>query len=1061
VAFYHEIPEDEKGKNLEPEKARSLAETFLTNFIKINLSDYELVDQVSTRKTSRTDYTLTWKKKNLALKEAQLRLKVIIHGDRIDGFDKYLKVPENFVNKQNRQNQKGNLLVILGFILSFGFLICIFVVFLLALKKRRLKWKYTIPVAILLGVVSLLSGLNSIPLAISQFGTTTSLGVNIFYLVFTILINCLLSGLFIILIASSGDVVYKESFPEKLPLSKSFTLRGFLSREYISATIVGYCLAFFHLAYVSIFYWGGARYFGVWSPPESPYDNALSTVIPWIYPLLIGLSASLMEELVFRLFAISFLRKYLKNLWLAILIPSVIWAILHCNYPQQPYYIRAVELVPVAIIMSIVFIRYGIFSTLISHYTVNATLGSFIMLTSSNLYFKISGGIVTGLALVPLLVAWVAHGRQEKHKQDEKWPFEEKPAYEHISPGAGESIPIPGYHTLFPHEKDELPEKTDLDRDLAGIEEPEPGEIIPKAEEKPTVERQHRRHYVPLKVKSIIFLTVLSLIGLIFIGLYGEAVEEKDTVFAGLSVTRHQAELNARGFLNQLGYNTDEWASCTYFYNELGGLSSIFLIQKAGEEKYNQLVKNNLDLVGWRTRFYRPLEREYFRVSIDPEGKPTAFYHKLKEDTPGKSLDKNRAFEKAEADIRNIFKIKTEDYELVSKRQEKLKKRTDYFYTWKLKSPRIENSSFRIDYILQGDMPGKFRRYLKLPEDWIRLREKVDFSKAIATVVLVIIFLVVIGWIFIQFVIRFASNRLSWKFPFIIASTLTGLIFISIINNYPVFMKSYLAGEQSLSSYYLIQLLMIWFMLLVNFFVVLIMAALAESIFIELFPHFPGPRRFFQFSSWNSIEVWDGIFLMITAGIIIGAISIVFREIQLTYFPDTITPGQILPASLDSVFPALGIIIQAIQLTVFSCFGFMLLIGFMHKVIKRRILMVFFIILMAILMAKVTSFNEREFLVNTAIFLSLSLVAAWLIQRYIRFNRIFYVIGGFIALIFVQASELVEFSNKFFVWNGYILIGMAFLISFVLFLMLRFLPGENNKEKAAYDEVFESKNENA
>ncbi|MCD6310586.1 MAG: hypothetical protein J7M18_07705, partial [Candidatus Eremiobacteraeota bacterium] len=115
----------------------------------------------------------------------------------------------------------------------------------------------------------------------------------------------------------------------------------------------------------------------------------------------------------------------------------------------------------------------------------------------------------------------------------------------------------------------------------------------------------------------------------------------------------------------------------------------------------------------------------------------------------------------------------------------------------------------------------------------------------------------------------------------------------------------------------------------------------------------------------------------------------------------------------------------------------------------------------AILMAKVTSFNEREFLVNTAIFLSLSLVAAWLIQRYIRFNRIFYVIGGFIALIFVQASELVEFSNKFFVWNGYILIGMAFLISFVLFLMLRFLPGENNKEKAAYDEVFESKNENA
>ncbi|MCL5036429.1 MAG: CPBP family glutamic-type intramembrane protease [Chloroflexi bacterium] len=1077
VAFSHTIPEDEKGKSLDAAGARKLAEEFLTGYIKLNMADYELVEQSSQKKSFRTDHTLAWKKKHLNLDGGELRIEVTIHGDRIDGFDRYLKVPEKFISEQGRENQKGNQLVYFGAFLSFMILLVVFVVFIFAMKKHMLIWRYTLPAAVVLGAVTALSGLNGLPLAISQLGTTNTIPVQMIGMILGILFEAVLSGLFIILVASSGDVLYKDSFPRHVPLMKNFTLKGFLSREYTTATVVGYSLACFHLAYVSIFYWVGGKYFGVWSPPEMPYDNGFSTALPWIYPLLIGLYAALTEEFLYRFFSISFLRKYLKNIWLAILIPSIIWAMMHCNYPQKPFYIRGVELLPVAIIMGWVFVRYGIFATLISHYTVNATLGSFLMLTSTNIYFKISGLIVVALALAPLIFAWAVHAFRkdpgdagQEALMPEPYPAREKFRLFEDVPGdlpeketaeieehGGESIEafseeietfpeteIPGRHG-FPDKLmlDGRPPFID-DKAYAGSRS---GKIsmppLPKGES----------HYEPLKKNSIIFLIVLTVLSIILLIAISEDKPGKKEagVFPGLTVTRLQADKSAREFLNGIGFKTDGWKSVAYFYSDLDGQASRYLVEKAGFDKYNSLASKDLNLAGWEVWFYKPLEKEEFSVTIDPEGKPAAFYHRQKEDTPGASLGKEKAFKKALEDMKKVFKIKPGEYELIENRQEKLKKRTDYFYTWELKKDKVGDSSFRVAYSLQGDKPGAFNKFLKIPEEWMRLQDRKTALKTTSIIISSIFFICFIAWSLIQFVLRFVNNKIRWKFPFYISTTMTALFILNMVNDLPLYMKGYPAAEETIGQYDFNQAVGKLMVIIIYFLMTFIAAALAESVFRELFPRTSGPLMFLKPSSWRREEMRDALILLFTVPVILAAVFKLLDLIQRTFFADTMRPGGMMFFSPDNLFPALGVVIKGIQMAVMGSLFLVIFVGFLRMVIKSRAFITVFIWLLAVFAVGGVSVTLREFLVNAAEASVIILLVVWLIWRFVRFNRIFYVGVMLLSFLLAAGFDLSEYPGEFFIANGYILLAIGFMLLAGLFVSLRFLPGTYMKEPAPID----------
>src|SRR5437016_7861973 len=119
--------------------------------------------------------------------------------------------------------------------------------------------------------------------------------------------------------------------------------------------------------------------------------------------------ASTSEEFLFRLFAIPFVERMTKSRVLAVILPAFSWSFLHSAYPQEPGYIRGIEVGIIGIVAGMVMLRWGILATLIWHYTVDASLVGLLLIRSNSLYFKISGVVVGAAALAPLDFACISY----------------------------------------------------------------------------------------------------------------------------------------------------------------------------------------------------------------------------------------------------------------------------------------------------------------------------------------------------------------------------------------------------------------------------------------------------------------------------------------------------------------------------------------------------------------------------------------------------------------------------------------------------------------------------
>ncbi len=71
-----------------------------------------------------------------------------------------------------------------------------------------------------------------------------------------------------------------------------------------------------------------------------------------------------------------------KSKFLAVVLPAFMWGFLHSNYPQEPAYIRGIEVGLIGIVAGLVMLRWGIWATLTWHYTVDAFLISTSLLRS-------------------------------------------------------------------------------------------------------------------------------------------------------------------------------------------------------------------------------------------------------------------------------------------------------------------------------------------------------------------------------------------------------------------------------------------------------------------------------------------------------------------------------------------------------------------------------------------------------------------------------------------------------------------------------------------------------
>ena len=340
--------------------------------------------------------------------DATNRLEVTVLGNEVGGYREYLKIPEQWTRDYQRLRSKNEVAATIDTAVTLVLVVGMVIVIVLRVRRHDVPWRRASLVGLVAIVLGFLAQLNEFPLHEFGYPTTDSYGSFLSREFLNALLSALGAGGLLFVLTAGAEPLYREMFGDKISLGNLFTLRGLRTKRFFLGSILGITLTGIFIAYQTGFYIVAYKH-GAWSPADVPYTDLLNTRFPWAFVLFGGFLPAVSEEFLFRMFAIPFLRKLTRNMVVAVVLAGFIWGFGHAGYPQQPFYIRGVEVGIGGVALGIIMLRFGILPTLVWHYSVDAMYSAMLLVRSESLYFKLSGFGAAGIMVLPVWIALVAY----------------------------------------------------------------------------------------------------------------------------------------------------------------------------------------------------------------------------------------------------------------------------------------------------------------------------------------------------------------------------------------------------------------------------------------------------------------------------------------------------------------------------------------------------------------------------------------------------------------------------------------------------------------------------
>ena len=728
VGYEHRIEEARSGASLDRARALAAAQTYLTRRLGLNPSGWDLLPEEanSTKRPNRLDWSFTWEKHGFKAKDAPYRVQVSLLGDRVGDSEEFLKVPEAWERSYEKLRSGNNTLESL-FVIPYVLLLAVAVRYAMNLTKTgQTSWRGALILGAVVATLLILQNLNDGPQWSADYKTTDSYSSFLLTRFGLAILLSVLTALTVTLVLPAAEPLYRIAQPDRLQLSQVLSVRGLRSREFFSATVVGVCLAAAHIGFIVAFYivagWRGA-----WAPQELNFDNSVNTAFPWISGAAIGLLASTNEEFTFRLFAIPFFARFTRSKWIAVIVPAFLWGFLHSNYPQEPAYIRGIEIGIIGIVAGLVMLRWGILATLVWHYTVDASLVGLLLVRSNSLYFKVSGVVVGLAALAPLAFAGVSYLVRGRFESDEDL--------------LNRAAPIP-------------------EADLAS---------------EPLISTQTQsRRYEALAPGLLAFLAVCLLAG----GFLAWRLKPQSVGdYLKLSIDARSARSSADQIIRGRGVDPNLYRRASVFVGITNPVTNEFLRERMGIAQLNEMYAAKVPGAVWQVRYFNDGQTEEYSIKLNPDGSPLAIHHKLPEDAHGASLTKEEAIARAEKFLSQAKKVDLSKWSLIEAESDKRRNRIDHELTWQQIAPVDDGSAVstesmghayaRMKVAVLGDEVNDYKEsyyrkpdsrveledkeggtlwiYIKIPDEWRRKQSEITFVRALSNWVLPILFFGAIG----------------------------------------------------------------------------------------------------------------------------------------------------------------------------------------------------------------------------------------------------------------------------------------------------------------------------
>lgn len=710
AGFDHQIPEAAPGASLAPAAAQRAAEQFLTGVMHLNLADLVFVSSSRQVRPHRLDYDFIWRDaaplarsisaaKSAAaaageaaayLAQAQYRREVVVRGSEVAAYREYLKVPDAWLRSYARLRSKNNTAGVVDTLLIFLLGLALLWVLIDRLRRGDVRWRAALWIGGAGAVLSFLADLNGLSSQRFAYNTTQSYPAFLGQGLVNAALGAFALGVFLALLTAACEPLFRRRLGRQPNLASFLSWRGVRGKTFLRAMILGIALAFFFFAYQTVFYLV-ANHFGAWAPADVPYDSLLNTRFPWIYVLLGGFFPAIFEEFMFRMGAIPLFEGWLLGrrqpregssfrsaaLWIAIIAAAFIWGFGHATYPNEPFFIRGLEVGLGGVILGWIYIRFGILTTVVWHYTVDAIYTAMLLLRSPNFYFRFSGAVTALIFALPLAVAAGAYLVTGTFRDE-----------------AGARNEVIGT----------APAPPAAPPDRSGARFPPPA-------------------YAPVRARRWVIGFAAGAAALAIFAAPLASWRRAET-FTG---TPARALASARAYLRSQGVSTAGYRAVATVGSEVSAPAAHFIFIAGGRAAVVREFTAALPALTWRARFFRPLQKDEYTVVLRPDGRGVIAYSRaLPETAPGASppLAQARALAvaalaRAGVDVRGM--------ELVSQRQEALPARVDSHFVWQDPAGSSRNFGpirYRVAADLAGNQLSAWRPFLYIPEAGLRAYEK-------------------------------------------------------------------------------------------------------------------------------------------------------------------------------------------------------------------------------------------------------------------------------------------------------------------------------------------------
>ena len=728
IGFRSVLKEDAPGARLAEPEARALVTRFLATQ---GLEEPALlpIEATPVARPNRADWTFVYEKRGVKFADATLRYEATVSGDRLTAYSEFLHVPEAWTRDYQRLRSKNEAA---GEIATFGLFATLIAMLAVLVRKIVLKdvpWRLVAGFGAVAFALQILSTFNELPLTLYNYDTASPLSA---YLTRGVILGILLAvatGAGIALVVAAAEPIYRERFPRPLSLSGAFSARGFQTKEFFRSVVLGYALVAFFFAYQAVFYVVAER-FGAWAPADVPYSDMLNTALPWATVLLIGFLPAVSEEGISRMFSISFLDRLGVGRFLAVVVPAYIWGFGHSTYPNQPFFIRGLEVGSAGVVIGLVMLRYGVVPLLVWHFTVDALYTALLMLRSGNTYYVVSGSIASGILLLPLLASLVLYLRRGG-----------------FQPAAG---------------------LTNADAGFV----PEPAPIPVSAELAPDVR--------PLAPSVRVFAAGAAILLASSFLVPGGA----DRPLAEDATGRAKAIALSEQFLRVNGVDPDAWMSAAYTgtgfpYDQalrearpqdasgVPGFSDAaarYVVEQGGPAALRRLSERQLPVAYWVVRYFRPENKEEWKVLVDARrARVVAFVNPIGEDAPaGPPVSAEDARRRA-ASAAEKFGYPAAEYGVLEVGTEARPHRVDTTVVLEAKPKGVGDARPRLTAVFHGPRLSTFLPSIQIPESYMREQRRSGSTEVILTGVRVVAAGSLVGVAIILFLRRVREAEFRWR----------------------------------------------------------------------------------------------------------------------------------------------------------------------------------------------------------------------------------------------------------------------------------------------------------